>query len=107
MTTKGQRTTGHGGAREGSGRKTFFPGKVRKPVSVSLTQEGHELLQRAGRRLAASHSDVIEGLLRQYSTALELRGVTPGAAGTARREAKTSPSAGAPRFQGGPVSRAR
>lgn len=76
MTTTSQRTTRRGGAREGSGRKTLFPGKVRKPVSVSLTQEGRELLQRAGRRLAASHSDVIEGLLREYSDSLELRSVT-------------------------------
>ena len=60
----------HGGPRPNSGRKSLYPGKVRRPVSVVLTPDGHRLLADASNRLQLSVSDVVEALVRGHAEAL-------------------------------------
>lgn len=62
--TKGGGTLG--GAREGAGRKTRFPGKLNeRPISVTLTETGVEILDGLRETNDASVSDVVEHLLRE------------------------------------------
>ncbi len=49
-----------------SGPRALYRRKVRSPVSVNLTPEGHAILGRTLRRTRLSRSDLFEGLLRTY-----------------------------------------
>jgi hypothetical protein len=48
------------------GPHAVFRGKVRAPVSILLTPQGHELLAATVRQSGMSRSDVVEYLLRRY-----------------------------------------
>lgn len=66
MSPKRQIKMGHGGAREGSGRKTLFPGKNPMPRSVLFTDEALARLEAAIDRTGYSRSDVLEGLVLKH-----------------------------------------
>ena len=55
----------HGGAREGSGRKSLFPGKNPQPVSVLLTDEEKVILDDRVAAVGYSRNDIVGGLLRR------------------------------------------
>jgi hypothetical protein len=61
-----------GGAREGAGRKTFFPNKVAKTVSLWLTQEARTILADAASRENSSQSDVVVQLLLKHGDSVKM-----------------------------------
>ena len=61
-----------------AGRKALFRGKVRKPVSITLTKAHHEKLIRAKQRLKLTRGDVIGLLVERYADKVTLpRGSKP------------------------------
>ncbi len=55
-----------------SGPTSLFRGKVRKPVSLTLTKAHHRAVNRAMKRLALSRSDVVALLIEQHADQLRL-----------------------------------
>ena len=55
-----------------SGPVSLFRGKVRAPVSVTLTERHHEKVNRAMKRLGLSRSDVVGLLIEQHADGLRL-----------------------------------
>lgn len=49
------------------GPASLFRGKVRKPVSVTLTPEHHLKIKKAQRRLGLTRSDLVGLLIEKYA----------------------------------------
>jgi hypothetical protein len=50
--------------------RTYFPGKILRPTTISLTPVAKSIGKEAERRTKASRSDVVEGLLRKHGATL-------------------------------------
>lgn len=61
-----KKTKNDGTAREMSGPKCVYRGKIRQPMTYKLTAAGHQMLQKTIQRTGLSQSDLIEALLRQF-----------------------------------------
>jgi hypothetical protein len=57
------------------GRPTLFSNKVRKPVTLTLTQRHHDLVNEAAARLGLSRADVIGLLISRFCETLTISGV--------------------------------
>jgi hypothetical protein len=68
MTTKAQ----HGGPRVNSGRRTRYPNKEPKILSLLLTAAGRRKLRAIQRREKASMADVVEHLIREFGDQLRM-----------------------------------
>jgi hypothetical protein len=49
------------------GQKSIFRGKVRAPVSLTLTPEHHQKVEKATERLGVTRADLIGLLIEQYA----------------------------------------
>jgi len=49
-----------------SGPKSLFRGKIRQPISVLLTRDGHRRLAEHTKRTSLSRADLMEALLTEY-----------------------------------------
>lgn len=54
------------------GQVSLFRGKVRMPISVTLTPEHREKLQRAMKRLGISRADLVGLLVEKYADTVKL-----------------------------------
>ncbi len=53
------------------GRPALFRNKVRKPVSITLTREHHEKVDKACRRTGLTRADLIGLLIERYADIVE------------------------------------
>lgn len=92
------------------GPASLFPGKVRKPVSLTLTPEHHKKVEKNKQRLGRTRADLIALLIEKYADTVNetlpprsddykrLRGAVEALGGTLRYEAWNGPLGGAWRF---------
>jgi hypothetical protein len=50
--------------------KTYYPGKIARPLSITLTPTARRILRNIRRRTRRSRSDIVEHLLRLYGEQL-------------------------------------
>jgi hypothetical protein len=70
MTTMAKRKAVEETVAKPPGPDAMFRGKIRKPVTLTLTPGHHVLVNRAMRRLKLSRADVIALLIHKYSEAV-------------------------------------
>ena len=54
------------------GKASLFRGKVRAPVSITLTKEHHAKVRRAMRRLGLTRADLLGLLIDRYADVVSL-----------------------------------
>lgn len=54
------------------GKASLFRGKVRAPVSITLTKEHHAKVRRAMRRLGLTRADLLALLIDRYADVVTL-----------------------------------
>jgi hypothetical protein len=55
-----------------SGQKSLFRGKIRAPVSITLTKEHHAKVKKAMRRLGLTRADLLALLIHRYADVVKL-----------------------------------
>jgi hypothetical protein len=55
-----------------SGKNSLFRGKIRAPVTLTLTKAHHEMVKRAMKRLGLTRADLIALLIDRHADTIEL-----------------------------------